>query len=80
MPENVKSEVYPTMGGYVTVPAKTWDKLCDTVENLSKELSSVKNTVAEQALEIRSQQRTISRCQEDISKLAKITEGIYETL
>lgn len=60
-------------GNYVTVPAESWNALCETVNKIIEvvNLQSAKTETNVDAI----RQNT-----EDISKIGKILEELYETL
>lgn len=71
-------------GTFVTVPSESWNLLCEklttvegTVCKLSEDLEYLTKSVDER---FEKTANAIKICESDISKLATIVEGIYETL
>lgn len=66
--------VFPIQdSSFVTVPSQAWKELCGIINNLV-------NVVNAQTVALGEQSTKLKECEEDISKLAKITEEIYENL
>ena len=71
-------------GTFITVPSASWNLLCEnlttvtnTVSKLSADLEYLTKSVDER---FEKTADAIKTCDTDISKLASIVEGIYETL
>lgn len=60
-------------GNYVTVPSESWNSLCETVNKIIE-------IVNLHSSKLESTNETVHQTVEDISKIGKILEGIYETL
>ena len=66
--------VYPIhQNEFVTVPSKTWNTLCKTLNDVIEVLNAQTSTLSEHY-------EALKACKSDISKLATITEEIYEIL
>ena len=63
---NLKHVVPIHQNEFVTVPSTTWNKLCKTVNDIIDVLNTHSSD--------------IEACNTNLSKLAKITEEIYEIL
>ena len=60
-------------GTVVKIPTESWNELCTVINSIVEVLNA--QTKAVQALELK-----VSSNELNLSKLAKIVEGIYETL
>jgi hypothetical protein len=65
-------EVHPMADGkFVTVPDKSWNALCDTVNKMIKTINAQSAALSKLGIEVRN-------CDDAISKIAEILEEIYE--
>ena len=60
-------------GNYVTVPSESWNSLCETVNKIIE-------VVNLQSSKLETTNEVVHQTVEDISKIGKILEGIYEAL
>ena len=67
-------EAFPIREGeFVTIPSKSWNSLCKTINDIITAVNAIKDEVGGVSKEVET-------CKFNISKLAEITEEIYETL
>lgn len=60
-------------GKFITVPSKTWNAMCETVNRIIDTLNAQTDVITTLYQDVESVNL-------NVSKLAKITEEIYETL